>query len=322
MSEERSTPDRSRQGSAFQRFAWIVLAVNLGVILWGAYVRASGSGAGCGSHWPLCNGVILPQDAARATVIEFVHRLGSGLAFVLVFSLWIWSERRVANSAAGRRWARSAMALIVLEAVVGAGLVLNRWVGNDTSAARTVTIAIHLLVTYVLLASLTLVTWFGSPTPRRRKPPSVPPSIAVALVAGMVVLGITGALAALGDTLFPPGSLAEGVAQDFSTSVNLLLRIRLAHPLLALGVAGGAVVWADRRRRAIVDMPATGRLTLLRGFLLVQLAAGAANVLLLAPVWLQILHLLLADLVWILLVLCLAEAPVGKGEHEATPVTA
>ena len=322
MSADETRPAGSRQGSGFQRFAWIVLAVNLGVILWGAFVRASGSGAGCGSHWPLCNGAIVPQDPAQATLIEFAHRFGSALALILVVSLWIWSERRFARGGAARRWARVATALIVLEALVGAGLVLNRWVGDDTSAARAVAIAVHLVLTYALVASLTLVAWFGLPTSRRGIPPSIPVSIAVALVAGMVLLGISGALTALGDTLFPPGSLAQGVAQDISPGGNLLLRVRLVHPLLALVVAGGGVVWADKRRRSVDNTPATWRLTLLRGILLVQLAAGAANVLLLAPVWLQILHLFLAELVWILLILCLAEAPVGKAELASTSATA
>jgi len=322
VSAEGTRPAGSRQGSGFQGFAWIVLAVNLGVILWGAFVRASGSGAGCGSHWPLCNGAIVPQDPSQATVIEFVHRFGSALALALVVALWIWSERRFARGGAARRWARVATALIVLEAIVGAGLVLNRWVGDDASAARAVTIAVHLVLTYALLASLTLVMWSGSPRPRSAIPPSIPVSIAVGLVAGMALLGVSGALTALGDTLFPPGSLAQGVAQDISPGGNMLLRIRLVHPLLALIVVGGGVVWADKRRRSVDNTPATWRLTLLRGILLVQLAAGAANVLLLAPVWLQILHLFLADVVWILLILCLAEAPVGKTEFASVSVTA
>ncbi len=105
-----------------------------------------------------------------------------------------------------------------------------------------------------------------------------------------------------------------------SFGANLLLRLRLLHPLLALAVAGGAVGWADARRRAVAGTPAKWRLTLLRRMLLVQLAAGAANVLLLAPTWLQVLHLFLADLVWILLIVCLAEAPRSKRGLSSAPV--
>ncbi len=48
----------------FSRYAWGVLLWNVLVALWGAYVRATGSGAGCGSHWPTCNGEILPRAPA------------------------------------------------------------------------------------------------------------------------------------------------------------------------------------------------------------------------------------------------------------------
>ena len=296
-----------RRAAAFTRYAWGVLAVNLGVILWGAFVRASGSGAGCGSHWPLCNGSIVPRDPGEATIIEFVHRLGSGLALVLVAGLWVWALRRFPRGAAARRWAWAALGLILLEAVVGAGLVLMGWVGEDASGARAASIAAHLAITYALVASLTFVAWYGSPEPRRGAAPAISWMITVALSLGMVLLGMSGAVTALGDTLFPPGSLAEGLVQDLSPGVHFLVRLRVFHPLLALAVAGGGVVWADARRREVTSIPARWRLTLLRGSLLVQVAAGAANVLLSAPVWLQLAHLLLAELVWILLIVCLAE---------------
>ena len=75
------------------RFAWGVLAINIVVILWGAFVRASGSGAGCGSHWPLCNGEVVPVAVQVQTVIEFTHRVTSGTAFLLVIGLLVWARR-------------------------------------------------------------------------------------------------------------------------------------------------------------------------------------------------------------------------------------
>src|SRR5258708_25274996 len=80
-------------GTRFARYAWSVLAFHLGVILWGAFVRASGSGAGCGQHWPLCNGQIVPATPLNATIIEFSHRLSSGIALVSVLALAIWAFR-------------------------------------------------------------------------------------------------------------------------------------------------------------------------------------------------------------------------------------
>jgi len=298
----------------FTRYAWLVLAVNLGVILWGALVRATGSGAGCGGHWPLCNGQVLPSVASQATLIEFVHRVISGLALLMVAALWIWAQRRFPGSHPARRWAWAAAGLIVLEALVGAGLVLLRWVGQDASIGRAVSIALHLIVTVALLASLEMVAWQGGPS-RAAVPPAVPAAIAVALAAAVVLVGMSGAITALGDTLFPAATLRAGLSQDLSPGAHFLIRLRALHPLLASALAIAGIVWADTRRRAVEPSGAKWRLTLLRGLLLIQLAAGAANVLLMAPVWLQIVHLLLANLVWLLLVLCLAEAG-GSGSRE------
>jgi heme A synthase len=300
--------DRNAQDSptGFTRYAWAVLAFNLGVVLWGALVRATGSGAGCGGHWPLCNGEVLPEFTGQATIIELVHRLASGVALLLVVGLWVWALRRYPRRSAARRWAWAALGLIIVEALVGAGLVLLRWVGDDASVGRSVSIALHLTITLALLASLALVAWRGAA--RQPVPPSVPPWVAWLLVAGVAVVGMSGAITALGDTLFPPQTLASGLAQDVAPSVHFLVRLRGIHPLLAGALAVGGILWADGRRRLIGPAPAKMRLTLLRGFLLMQLALGVANVILLSPVWLQIIHLLLANIVWLLLVICLAEA--------------
>ena len=83
----------ARPRSGFAAYAWAVLGFNLLVILWGAFVRATGSGAGCGSHWPLCNGEVLPRAPALATLIEFSHRLTSGVALLLVIGLVVGAWR-------------------------------------------------------------------------------------------------------------------------------------------------------------------------------------------------------------------------------------
>ncbi len=292
--------------SGFVRYGWSVLVVNLAAVLWGALVRATGSGAGCGGHWPLCNGEILPSAAAQATLIEFTHRVLSGIALVLVVGLWIWALRRFPREVSARKWAGAALGLILVEVLVGAGLVLMEWVGEDASTGRAASIALHLIITFGLLASLALAAWHGGPT-RAAAPPAVPRLIAGALILGMLVVGMSGALTALGDTLFPPETLRQGLTQDIAPGVHFLIRLRALHPLLSGAVVIGGILWADGRRRVVALRGAKWRLTALRGLLLIQLAAGAANVILLAPVWLQILHLLLANLVWILLVLCLAE---------------
>jgi heme A synthase len=293
--------------SSFVRYAWTVLTVNVLVVLWGALVRATGSGAGCGGHWPLCNGEVLPSAAGQATAIEFTHRVLSGIALVLVVALWVWALRRFPRAHAARTWAWAALGLIVLEALVGAGLVLLEWVGENASTGRAISIVLHLGITFGLLASLSLTAWNGG-TVREPATPAVRPAIAAALISGLIVVGMSGALTALGDTLFPPQTLAQGVLQDFDPAAHFLIRLRALHPILSAALVIGGILWADARRRVVTTAGAKWRLTALRGLLLIQLAAGAANVILLAPVWLQIVHLLLANLVWLLLVICLAEA--------------
>src|SRR5262245_62215656 len=87
-----------RAPKAFIRFAWLTLGITIVVIVWGAVVRATGSGAGCGSHWPLCNGVVVPRSPSMATLIELGHRLTSGLALLLVLGLVIGAWRQIGRA--------------------------------------------------------------------------------------------------------------------------------------------------------------------------------------------------------------------------------
>lgn len=295
--------------SRFARYGWGVLAFNLLVILWGAYVRASGSGAGCGAHWPLCNGEVIPRAPAFETLVEMTHRLTSGVALILVVIQLAWARRTLPRGDAARLAAHVAMGLMLTEALVGAGLVLFEMVAQNASIARAYWLAAHLLNTFGLIAALVLVPWFasGQPAPRFRGIATEGKLLLTAL-GGTLVLGMTGAVTALGDTLFPAGSLAEGLAQDFSPTAHLLVRLRVLHPsfavlvvfvlLLAAGVAAKFRPSVTTIRLAIAV--ATLAMT--------QLAAGLVNLLLLAPIWMQLVHLLLADALWLSLVLLTASA--------------
>lgn len=295
----------------FTRYGWGVLAYNLAVILWGAYVRASGSGAGCGAHWPLCNGEIIPREPALATLIELTHRLTSGVALLLVVGLLVWARRlfpRGGPNTAVRTAAHAAMALMLTEALIGAGLVLFEMVAENSSIARAYWLAAHLFNTFLLIGALALVPWFsgGAPAPRGNAAGPAMGSergLLVASLVGMLLLGMTGAVTALGDTLFPAASLAEGFAADFSSTAHWLVRLRVIHPTLAVFVAVLVLLTAGvtaarhaaaRTRRLAIAVSA---------LVLAQLVVGLVNLLLLAPIPMQLLHLLTADLLWIALVL-------------------
>jgi heme A synthase len=293
----------------FAKYAWSVLAFNLLVVVWGAYVRASGSGAGCGSHWPLCNGVILPRAPETATIIELTHRATSGIALLLVVGMLVWAWRAYPRNSPVRLGAGLSMALMLTEAGVGAGLVLFELVANDASVARAYYLAVHLLNTFLLLASIALTAWWasGGPAVRLRRQGAVGVLLGAGLLA-VLSLGITGAVTALGDTLFPSASLAAGMREDFSPAAHFLIRLRVLHPLLAVAVGAYLVLTAALVSR-FRPGERTRRLALALGALfLLQLGAGITNLLLLAPIPLQLVHLLLADAVWLTLVLLTASA--------------
>ena len=293
----------------FRRFAWGVLGVSLFVILWGAFVRASGSGAGCGRHWPLCNGQMLPARPGTATLIELVHRLSSGVTLALVAGLFWWSRREFRPGHRARRWAAWSLVFICSEALVGAGLVLLQLVGTDASLARAGYLAVHLLNTFLLLGCLALTAHYGGHPPPRRGTPAG--SVEWLLASGLLLVllvGMSGAVTALGDTLFPSLSLGEGLRADAAPASHILIRLRVLHPALALLTAcylGFLVWWVGRARpTAAGSIWARGVIALL----LLQLGVGLSNLLLLAPTALQLAHLFIADLLWISLVVFAATA--------------
>jgi heme A synthase len=293
--------DESKGGGprqrAFARFAWCVLAYNLAVVLWGAYVRATGSGAGCGNHWPLCNGMVTPVSPGIHTIIEFTHRAMTGLDTPLVAVLVIWAFRAFPRQHPVRLAAALSGVFLVTEALLGALLVKLQHVAQNADAY---TLSTHLLNTLTLLACMALTAWWGMGKPASRLPRKAA-WVAAFSLAAVMLLDITGAIAALGDTLFPAPTLAAGLARDFDPASSMLLRLRGLHPLIAAAVGAWLTFYAVGRLRS-------ARATALRVVALVwiQLLAGLVNFLLQAPVWMQIVHLLIADLLWISLVLLCA----------------
>ncbi len=300
----------------FAPYAWGVLAYNLLVVLWGAFVRASGSGAGCGSHWPLCNGEVVPRAAELETLVEFTHRITSGLALLSVAALLVWAIRAYPAGHRVRLGAKLSMGFMILEALVGAGLVLLELVAENASMARAYWMIAHLINTFLLIGSIALTAWWTSEGPPVRREGRGGLRLALgAGVVGMLAVGASGAIAALGDTLFPSSSLAEGLRLSFSADAHPLLQLRKLHPLLAVLVGAylvGVARWAARLRPSAATRRLSALVLALYG---TQLLAGAVNVILLAPLWLQLFHLLLADLVWLSFVLLAASAlavpPVG-----------
>ncbi len=276
--------------SRFTRFARLVLGYNVLVVLFGAVVRATESGAGCGSNWPTCGGSVIPAGGEAETIIEFTHRATAGVALVLVAILVVWAIRTRPQGDAARLMAIASGVLIVNEALIGAALVVFEWVADDESIARVASIVLHLANTFLLLGALTLTAWFswGKPVPRRPFPRPTLRLIRIGAIA-LLVVGAAGAITALGDTLFPPQRVAADLFDDLTGT--FIVRLRWVHPILALATAG-YLLWFARTSEG-----ATARW--LHGIVYLQVIAGLVNVALLAPLWVQVLHLLLADAVWI-----------------------
>jgi cytochrome c oxidase assembly protein subunit 15 len=280
---------------AFIRFAWITLAVTIVVIVWGAVVRATGSGAGCGSHWPLCNGGVVPLAPATATIIEFTHRLTSGVAMILALVLALWARRVFPAGHRARRWAIYSLIFMLVEAAIGAGIVLLELVADDASPLRAGYIAVHLTNTMFLVGAMTATIRFsGARVLGFSGPTGLAAGLArarrwqvIALVL-MVVVAAAGAIVALGDTLFPHASLAEGIAADLDPTSHFLIRLRVWHPIAAV-IASVLAITAFRR-------------PIVTGCVLFQVGLGVINLMMHAPLPLQMAHLLVSNILWMAMV--------------------
>ncbi|MCS6869225.1 heme o synthase [Thermus sp.] len=297
----------------FSRYAWGVLGWNVLVALWGAYVRATGSGAGCGSHWPTCNGEIIPRSPQVETLIEFTHRATSGLAFLSVLGLFLLALRLYPKGHPVRLGAGLAFLFMITESLVGASLVLFGWVADNVTPERAVVQMVHLANTYFLLAALALAAWWASGgAPLRLRGQG---AVAWALLLGflaLLFLGMSGAVTALGDLLFPVRNTLEALERSLTPGEHFLVRLRVLHPLIAVSV-GLYVVFAGFLVAHLRPSPHTRSLAQGLAYLYgIQLLAGLVNVWLKAPVWMQLLHLLLAYAVWLLFLL-LAAAALARG---------
>jgi cytochrome c oxidase assembly protein subunit 15 len=293
-------PGILRSLSGATRYAWFVVGYNVLVILWGALVRATGSGAGCGNHWPLCNGVVIPISPTLHTIIEFTHRQMVTLSVLTMIALVVWTWRATVRGMAARVFVTVAGILLLNEAFLGAMLVKLGYVAGNQSTGRFVLLSVHLSNTLLLVAAMTLTAVMLGTAQRWSdlKARGTGKAIAVTGLLATLVVAVSGSLAALGDTLFPASTLRAAFAQDMDANSPMLLRLRGIHPVSAI-IAAAFVLWLIvRARRQNLGRLGNAVIALLAA----QFVLGIADVILLAPTWMQILHLLGADLYWVALV--------------------
>ena len=301
----------------FAKFAWFTLAYNILVILWGVFLRASKSGDGCGQHWLTCQGEVIPSAPELKTIIEFSHRLTTGPAFVLVIILLVWAFLKFAKGSPVRKAAAVSFLFIITEVLIGAVLVLTGNTAEAQTAERPFLAIGHLINSSVLLASVAMTAWFASSPDRRLTFDGRTRMIAL-LAVGVVVLllsGVSGSVAALSSMLFPSETLVEGISKDFEASSNILLRLRVSHPILAIFTSVYLIFLSGWVRKAVDGDGTVSRWSNILSILVLgQLAFGAATFLTLGPIVMQVGHLLLADLIWISFVLMSANFLASKAE--------
>lgn len=299
--------------SRFAKYAWFVSGYTILVILWGAVVRATGSGAGCGSHWPACQGEILHRPESIETLIEFSHRLTSGLAGVFVIILLIWAFVSIFkhNQKLIRQMSVMTFIFILIEGALGAALVRFELVADNASEIRAFVVALHLINTMILLAFSTMVAWAASKEEEVSfRGMNKQGNLMLIGMIGFIVLSAMGAVTALGDTLFPAESLIEGIRQDLDPGSNFLIQLRIWHPVFAI-IVSAFLFYVGYLISGQNDDNTDNQINRLVNALFIvvtlQVVGGFVNVILLAPVWMQIVHLLLADILWVVIILLSAE---------------
>lgn len=283
--------------------SWALLWLTIGVIVGGSLVRATGSGDGCGDTWPRCQGSLFPLEGGTETAIEFAHRAATAVLGLVLLGFVIAAFRAGPAGKQLRRALAWVAGFFMGEVIIGAVLVLFGWVDTDASLGRLIVVPLHLVNTFLLVGAVVLVvhianggTWPRYDHGRRSN------QIALVILGALLLVGASGALNALADTLYPPDTLLEGISEEFGPNAPLLVRLRVLHPMIAI-IAGIGAVMALRSP----GFDGAGRVRSLANAAAVvvgiEAVIGIVNVALLTPVEVQLIHLLVADVLWVVAVL-------------------
>ncbi len=275
------------------------LVVSVFSIIAGAIVRATGSGDGCGASWPTCNGEIIPELDTPSELIEFSHRAVSGVLLIITLIIFVKSFKdEVPTLQKKIIW--SLTFFVLLEALIGAVIVIYEWVGMNSSVPRIIAVPLHLVNTFGLLGAYTLLFHLT-----RNSKTTLNNFFDRGFKIGLFLFllsGATGSIAALADVIFPSESFITGLAEDFDTNSQLLTRLRILHPVVASALSLYLYSEANRLQNEYQVITKNIKLLILLGVLL-----GVSNVISNIILPLSILHLLIADLLWMLYVYKSAE---------------
>ncbi|MCY4321549.1 MAG: COX15/CtaA family protein [Bdellovibrionaceae bacterium] len=278
--------------SFFKKYSLFTIIFTLITIFWGAWVRLSFSGDGCGKSWPLCENKIFPENIMA--FIEWLHRLSSGLSFIFIFILFLLSIKFYSKGHGVRKFSGISFVLVCIEALIGAILVLSGLVSDNTEKIRVLVLAVHSVNSLLLVGSLSLSykmsLWENRNAKlndglRFKKP-------LIYFLYLFPLLALTGNIASLAGQLFPSESLSSALALDLLPSAHTSLKIRPFHPLLAIAFLLGLCVFSYFKKYLIVPTLAVFGVVLF----------GFFTLFFLSPLWMKIAHLILAYCLWIFLI--------------------
>ena len=314
----RSESVISGKRTPFTIFAWIVLIYNLLAVAWGVTVRASKSGDGCGNHWPLCDGSSIPLNGSIAKLIEASHRLSTALVGVFAIALVVWAFRKFSSGHLVRKASAMVLALTLLEGLIGAALVKFQLVTNNESSFRLVVMSFHVISTFFLLGSIAVAALasMGFDRIRVRGQGAVAWMVTVGALC-MMLLGISGAISALAHTVKPTDDVIGAALQS---GTHWLVRLQPFHPLISVTVGLYLCLAAGLMQHLRPDPKVKFAAQLMIGMYVAQLALGVLNIYANAPIAVQMLHLVVADLNWVsLIVLAVFTLSDGIEQVESRP---
>lgn len=286
------------------RFSWGIVFYTVLVIAWGAWVRLSGSGAGCGDDWPRCNGAVLPTEASVQTIIEYSHRISTAVYGILILIQILLAHKSYAKGNRCRFWAWLTLLFTITEALIGRSLVKQGLVNQSADLLRLVVMPLHLINTSMLLLSCVMTAESFKFGGRRalQLSPQVKRRLGVVL-AVLAIIVTSGAIAALGSHLDPSTSLIAGFSKDMASESHLAVRLRGIHPMLALAAAGALIVTLNSGISCALPIaPRWIRLFSVTFF--VTIGVGIVTLALLSPLWLKVTHLVMANILVIVASLC------------------
>jgi heme A synthase len=260
-------------------------------ILAGAIVRATGSGDGCGSTWPTCKGRVIPELSDIPELIEFSHRVVSGILLVVTLIIFL-KTRDLEKNNLKKVISNYLTFFVVLEAVIGAVIVLFEWVGLNSSLPRIVAVPIHLVNTFGLLACF--IALYKVVKDDQQSIKGIVDNQFLVVLCLFLLSGATGSITALADVLFPSESFIQGFVEDFDETSELLTRLRILHPIVA-SLLSITLFFESNRLKKTYKLNTKS----LKLMVLVAVTLGVVNVL--SNIWLplSVFHLAIADFLWI-----------------------